>query len=118
MIEVKEQAGGNILDITVTGWLTKEDYEHFVPEVERIIREHRKARVLFEMHEFHGWTLSALWEDIKFDARHFGDIERLAFVGERKWEAGMASFCKPFTSASIRYFDRGQEDEARQWLRA
>jgi hypothetical protein len=30
----------------------------------------------------------------------------------------MASFCKPFTSATIRYFDREQADEARQWLRA
>jgi SpoIIAA-like len=117
MIELKEQAAGNILDVTVTGRLTKDDYEHFVPEVERLIHEHGKVRVLFDMHGFHGWTPGALWEDIKFEARHFRDIERLAFVGERKWEAGMASFCKPFTSATIRYFDRGEVDEARQWVR-
>ena len=118
MIEVKKQQHGNILDMTVTGRLTKDDYENFVPEVERLIQEHGKVRVLFDMHGFHGWTPGALWEDLKFDARHFRDIERLAFVGERKWEAGMASFCKPFTSAAIKYFDRGQADEARQWVRS
>jgi hypothetical protein len=30
---------------------------------------------------------------------------RLALVGDRKWEANMATFCKPFTSARIRYLD-------------
>ena len=118
MIEVKQQEHGNVVDVMVTGRLTTDDYEHFVPEVERLIRKHGKVRVLFDMHDFHGWTPGAMWEDIKFDARHFRDIERLALVGEQKWEAGMASFCKPFTSATIRYFDREQANEARQWISA
>jgi hypothetical protein len=29
------------------------------------------------------------FEDIKFDLKHFADIERLALVGDRKWEAGI-----------------------------
>ena len=118
MIEVKQQEHGNVVNVMVTGRLTTDDYEHFVPEVERLIRKHGKVRVLFDMHDFHGCTPGAMREDIKFDARHFRDIERLALVGERKWEAGMASFCKPFTSATIRYFDREQANEARQWISA
>ena len=51
------------------------------------------------MHDFHGWTASAAWEDTKFGVRHFHDIERLAMVGETKWQHGMAIFCKPFTTA-------------------
>jgi hypothetical protein len=61
------------------------------------------------MHDFHGWDAGALWEDAKFDLKHFADIERLAFVGEKKWEKGMAQFCRPFTKATIRYFDRSEE---------
>jgi hypothetical protein len=68
------------------------------------------------MHDFHGWTAGALWEDIKFDARHFKDIERVALVGETKWQQGMAVFCKPFTAARIRYFDHAAIDQARAWL--
>jgi hypothetical protein len=43
-----------------------------------------------------------LWEDIKFSVKHFADIERLAMVGDKKWQRGMAAFCKPFTKATIR----------------
>ena len=61
---------------------------------------------------------AALWEDIKFDVKHFADVERLALVGDRKWEHGMAVFCKPFTTAKIRYFDEHEADEASQWIHA
>ena len=57
-----------------------------------------------------------MWEDIKFDINHFGDIERLAMVGEKKWQHGMAVFCKPFTKATIQYFDHAVAAEARNWL--
>jgi len=46
------------------------------------------------MHDFHGWKPGALWEDIKWNARHFKDIERLA-IGWRKILAQvMTGFCK------------------------
>jgi len=115
-IAVREQEHGRVVEVRVEGKLTTNDYETFVPEVERLIGQHGKLRVLFDMQDFHGWSAGALWEDIKFDLKHFRDIDRLALVGERKWEAGMATFCRPFTTATIRYFDRAQADDARRWL--
>jgi hypothetical protein len=70
------------------------------------------------MRDFHGWTAGALWDDVKFDWKHYGDIERLAIVGDKKWEAGMAQFCRPFTRASIKYFDIAEVNEAGRWLMA
>lgn len=115
-VQLHEEAGGKCLIVQLSGKLTKEDYQHFVPEFERLVQREGKIRALVRMHDFHGWTMAALWEDIKFDLKHFGDIERLALVGERKWEAGMAAFCKPFTRATIRYFDEAQYDEALRWV--
>jgi hypothetical protein len=117
-VELHEEADGKILAITLTGKLTKEDYAHFIPELERLIQQHGKLRIMMEMRDFHGWTAGALWEDIKFDVKHFRDIERLAMIGERAWEHGMAVFCKPFTSAKVRYFDRSQAGEASAWIHA
>jgi hypothetical protein len=34
----------------------------------------------------------------------------------QKWEKGMSVFCKPFTTAKIRYFDKAQAADARTWL--
>ena len=109
-------SAGKLLHVKVTGKLTKEAYETFTPLVDQQIREHGKIRILFEMHDFHGWTAGALWEDLKFDFKHWKDIERLAIVGESKWEKGMAVFCKPFTAAKIKYFDRAKLSEAEEWL--
>jgi len=116
MITVNESAGGKVLSIAASGKLTKEDYEQFVPRVESLIQQHGKLRILLQMHDFHGWEASALWEDIKFDVKHFRDIERLALLGDSKWEKGMAVFCKPFTTATVKYFDTSKADEARQWI--
>jgi hypothetical protein len=116
-VNFQEEASGKCLLVQLSGKLTKEDYQHFVPAVERLIKQQGKIRVLVQMRDFHGWTLAALWEDIKFDVKHFSDIERLAFVGDRKWEAGMAAFCKPFTRAAIRYFDEANYEEALGWVK-
>jgi hypothetical protein len=115
-LHLEEKQGGKVLEASVQGKLTKQDYQLLVPEIERLIQQHGKLRILFHMHDFEGWSAGALWEDIKFDARHFRDIERLALVGESKWQEGMAVFCKPFTTAKVRYFDRSEVAEARQWV--
>lgn len=115
-VNLREQAHGKVLVIELTDKLTKEDYEYFIPEVERLIEQHGKVRLLVQMHDFRGWTAGALWQDTKFSLKHFRDIERLALVGEKAWEQGMAVFCKPFTTAAIRYFDRSEAEQADAWI--
>jgi len=115
-VEIKEDRSGRILEVRATGKLEAEDYARFVPAFERLVETQGKLRVLFELHDFHGWTAGSLWEDLKFEAKHFSDIERLAIVGEKKWQEGMATFCKPFTTAQVRFFKPDQMDAAREWL--
>jgi len=115
-IEVTERDGGKLLEVAVSGKLTHVDYVQFVPAFERLAKAHGKMRVLFNMTDFHGWEVAALWDDIKFDIKHFADIERLAMVGDTRWERWMAAFCQPFTTAAIRYFEGTKLDDARQWL--
>jgi len=117
-IQLNEENGGKLLAVQVSGKLEKQDYARFVPEFERLLRQHGKLSVLFDMADFHGWEASALWEDTKFAIHHFADIEKIAMIGEKKWQQGMASFCKPFTTAAVRYFDHADAAEARQWLAA
>lgn len=116
--KLSETNGGKILEVLVTGKLSHEDYQTFVPVFERLAREHGKIRVLFEMVNFHGWSAGALWDDVKFDLKHFSDIERLAMVGDKRWEQGMSIFCRPFTAAKIRFFDSEAIQDARAWLEA
>jgi hypothetical protein len=115
-LKVSEKDGGKQFEVTVEGKLTKKDYAVFVPKFEEAVKENGKLRVLFQMVDFHGWEAGAMWADIKFDLKHFKDIERLAMVGDKKWEKGMSVFCKPFTTAKIKYFDVSKLEDARDWL--
>lgn len=109
-------ASGKMLEVRLTGKLTKEAYEKMVPVVDAQIQEFGSVRFLVILEDFHGWTLGAMWEDTKFDLKHWKDIEKLAIVGETKWEEGMATFCKPFTMAKIKYFPHDKLDDARKWI--
>ena len=117
-IEIREEQGGKRLEVRLTGKLVKTDYQRLVPAVDHAVQQNGKVQMLVTMQDFHGWTAGALWEDTKFALHHFRDIERLALVGETKWQAGMAVFCKPFTTAAIRYFDHTEADAARTWLQS
>jgi len=115
-VEMLETTGTGFLEINLSGKLGQEDYQNFLPRIEEQVREHGKLRLLVHMHDFHGWTPGGLWEDIKFDVKHFKDLERIAFVGDKKWEAGMSKFCSAFTSAETRFFEETRLEAARKWL--
>jgi len=84
-IELNADAAAKLLEVEVSGKLSAEDYEHFEPAVDKMIEAAGKIKILFVMHDFHGWELGAVWEDIKFATKHCRDIEKIAMVGEKTW---------------------------------
>jgi hypothetical protein len=116
MIEQLPTDSDKVLGFRMSGKLHDEDYKTFVPLVDAAIAKEGKVRLLAEFHDFHGWDLHALWDDIKFAATHCTKIDRIALVGDRKWEEWMAKVCKPFTLAKVRYFDVSEVEAAWAWL--
>lgn len=116
-IQLDETPAGKVVTLKFREKLDGKDFEAFVPRIEGLMRDGSKIRLLVELQDFSGWTAGALWEDTKFATRHFNDIEKLAVVGDAKWETGVALFVKPFTNADVRYFDTEHRDQARQWVR-
>ena len=100
------------------GTLHDEDYKQFVPRWETILTEQGKVRLFVQFEDFHGWDLHAAWDDFKFSLKHYSDFERIALVGDRRWEKWMASFCKPFTKAKVMFFDSSHIAAAWKWLRS
>jgi hypothetical protein len=115
-IQINDENGGKICLVHVSGELVTADYKHCISEFERLVKQHGKLRVLFDMRNFHGWDAGALWQELKFDIKHFKDIERCAAVGDQHWQQWLTEFCEPFTKATIRYFDSAQAAAAQKWL--
>ncbi|MBY0524304.1 MAG: STAS/SEC14 domain-containing protein [Gemmataceae bacterium] len=117
MIEQLSESAGKVLGFKLSGKLHDEDYKHFVPAVDAAVAQHGKTRILAQFHDFHGWDMHALWDDIKFSTTHCTKIERLALVGETTWEKWMAKVCKPFTMAKVQYFSEDKIDDAWKWIK-
>jgi hypothetical protein len=113
---IDEEVHNQVLEFDLHGKLSREDYEKFVPESEKLILKYGKIRVLMTMHDFHGCDAGAFWEDVKWSTRHYNHVERLAIVGEKTWQKWMAALCRPFTTAQVRYFTHDQLGSARAWI--
>jgi hypothetical protein len=116
MIEKLPEPTSKVLAFKMSGKLHDEDYKTFVPLIDKAVAEQGKIRLLAVFEGFQGWDMHALWDDIKFATTHCRVIERIAMVGEKKWEAWMAKVCKPFTMAKIQYFDVSQMAGAQKWI--
>jgi hypothetical protein len=115
-LDIKQERD-DIATVHASGELKEADYQRFTAEFERLARQNGKLRILFDMTGFEGWSGGALKKEVEFDSKHFEQIERLAAVGEKKWEQGLIRLAKPFTQADIRYFDRSELAAAQEWLR-
>jgi len=116
MIETIATGSPRVLGLKLQGTLHDEDYKQFVPAMETILTAEGKVRLFVQFEDFHGWDLHAAWDDLTFGFKHYSDFERIAMVGDREWERWMAAFCKPFTAAKVKYFDKSEVDAAWDWL--
>jgi len=116
MIETIETGSPKVVGLKLSGTLHDGDFKQFVPKMETILTAEGKVRLFVQFEDFHGWDLHAAWDDLTFGLKHYSDFERIAMVGDRKWEKWMASFCKPFTKAKVMFFERSAVDAAWKWL--
>jgi hypothetical protein len=116
MIELLTDMPAHTVGFKMSGKLHDEDYKTFVPLVDAEIAKEGKVNLLAQFHDFHGWDMFALWDDIKFSTTHCSKFKRVALVGETTWQKWMAAVCKPFTMAKVRYFNAAEIDAAKAWL--
>ncbi len=113
-LKIKEK---NIIYTEVSENLHKKDIEKMQPLIHTIIEKGLKIRWYFEMTNFEGWDLEGFWEDIKMDASHTDDYEKIAMVGDKKWEELLSKSMKPLTNAKVKFFELSKKEEAWAWIR-
>lgn len=108
---------GNLLRVDVSGKLTQDDYDELIPAWKKMIARHGSMRLLFVMTDFHGWEPGAAWDDFRFDREHGAQVERVAMVGEKKWQEWISKLGALFAATEVKYFEYAQLKEAERWLR-
>jgi len=103
-IQMHQEDDGDALVVQVSDTLTNADFKSLGSEFQRLVQQRGRVRVLYELNDFHGLDGPALWDEIRFDFKNFADVERIAIVGDRRWEHCAEALWKPFTLARVRYF--------------
>jgi hypothetical protein len=110
---------GDLLTWTVTGQLTQHDLAEAQRQVAELMRSQPRVRLLVIVQDFQGWQRGDDWEDLTFQNEHDAQIERMAIVGEKKWEELTGAFVgKGFREFPIAYFAPTELAQARAWLNA
>jgi hypothetical protein len=108
----------NVLWVKVSGKLSKEEYADLVPSWEAMMARYGKLRLLFQMEPgFTGWEPVAAWDDFKFSLSHRNEIERVAMVGDKKWQETVTKLGSLLVNSKVRYFEEAELHEAQKWLR-
>lgn len=118
MIQLLEQSKDDLVAFSISGNVSRSDYNVMPPLLEERIKQHGKIRVYAEVQDVEEYTLQALWEDIKFDMKHATDFSKAALVGDQKWIDWLTTMAKPFTTAKLRYFDYSERTQAWEWIKA
>ena len=120
MITIMPESEGSIIGVEFYEPVTDTDYRKvFIPEMERVLAEHGKCRLLIYIPEHFAYmTMGALWDDIKFSRAHKEEIERMCLVGEGDmFEWSLKIYAEQATDHALN-FSHEQLDEAWEWIRA
>jgi len=121
MIEKLPESFGNILGFRISGKLKEADYQDLlIPEVERLLKEYPKIRMVWVIEGFEGWTVGGAWEDFLLGLK-FSSVEKMATVIDESWDEWMTPLFKVFTTLTqteLRFFKKERFAEAWEWIRA
>jgi SpoIIAA-like len=108
----------NTIGVTASGQVDARDYETIlVPAVEKILKSHRKARVLYELgSDFTGFTPGAMWDDMKLGLGHFASWEKAAVVTDIPWIAHAMNLFGFVLACPVKVFPLKDAAEARKWI--
>ncbi len=104
------------LSLKAIGKLTHEDYETIVPMLDSALQGIKDPRIkaLIDGTELEGWELRAAWDDFKLGLKHGSQFEKIAIVGNKKWQEYSAKMGSWFISGEVKYFET--ESVALDWL--
>lgn len=117
MIEVHEQPNSNIVEMTVSGSVTAQEFDGVLATFQSAIERHGRIRVLENVGELDTPPIpwNKLWDDVKFSVAHLSDITHVAVVADQGWIGASVNMLNPLMKAEIKYFKRPELD-ARTWL--
>jgi hypothetical protein len=107
---------GNVLTLKVSGKLTQPELASAQKEALGILQKEGSKRLLVVVEDFEGWGKGD-WGDMSGQISIEPFIERMAIVGDRRWEDLALLFAgKGVRRLAIEYFPSADLAKAEEWV--
>ncbi len=120
MLDRMRESSGGVLGFRFDGKLSEGDYVTILlPELERVIKEQPKIRILFKIEGFRSWRPGEGWDAFR-QWPGMENVDRIAIVGGERWREWMNRFPALFIGfgdIDVRYFPENRQRDAWGWLR-
>ena len=119
MFEILPESSGPNIGFKISGTVTAEDYDALIPRLDEAIVVHGKINLLVvvEDFDFKGWETAKA--DFKFGTHQYRQVEKAAFVCDKKWMERLIKLMDPFTRRTDeKIFELDQLEEAWAWVLA
>jgi hypothetical protein len=103
----------------VSGKVTTEDYGGLPPVLNQTIVAHGRIHLLVVIGDMEGWgSLDAAKTDFHLGTQQYCQVEKAAFVGDKKWQEWAIKIMDPQARRTTeRFFDSARLEEAWQWAK-
>ncbi len=118
MFKTIEGLPEDVLGFEVSGKLTHEDYvQGMLPLCDDMLAKHKPLKMMLVIGaDFTGMELSAMWDDMSYGIKHWGDMSHIALVTDEGWIRNMSALFKPFFPGEVRFFGLGELEQAKGWI--
>jgi hypothetical protein len=109
----------NVYRVEMSGRLQKADLQQCEAALADEMRRVGHVKLLFVLENFEGWEPGSDWNDLSFYVRHGDAIDRIAIVGDPRWQSEALMFAAAgLRRAPVEFFGNADLAAARSWLSA
>jgi hypothetical protein len=107
----------NALKIVVPDKLKADDFRQIAPQIDSLISQHGKIRLLIDASGFNGWeNIAAFEKHAGFVKDHQRKIERFAVIAAHEWQHWLIGAVRIFVHPEVRAYDDSHASEALRWI--
>jgi len=112
------ESGEGLITLKISGLLKRAELARAEKVAIEAMKSAPKIKLLIIIESFQGWDNKDNWEDVSFQAQYDPQIEKIAIVGDKRWQELAEVFVgKGLRSMDIRYFAPSEIAVARSWIK-
>lgn len=117
MFEILPESDGNVIGARVGENISGDECKILAQHIEELISVHQRVRLLLDLSACNHVDPAAAWEEFVMGVKHWNDLERIAIVGDAKWNAVAAHTLNRIAYGDAEHFSADEIVGAWVWIR-